>query len=153
MNGGAMLTLVPGAKEFLSKLKTLGVATVYISNRSEKYRQSTMAALDRLGIAVPNEHLHLSTTTSDKTARRAKVAETFDALIFIGDNLRDFDDRFKFNPNTGIDGRKKEVDATKAKFGTEWIILPNPAYGEWTKPLGRGAKDTDLLVPSFEFKP
>ena len=39
----------------------------------------------------------------------------------------------------------RSVDERRAMFGTTWVILPNPAYGEWTKPLGRGVKDAELL--------
>jgi predicted secreted acid phosphatase len=31
-------------------------------------------------------------------------------------------------------------------FGREWIIFPNPAYGEWAKVLGLGADDRDRLT-------
>lgn len=152
-NGGAMITLVPGSKEFLAKAKELGVSIVYISNRNEKYRQQTMASLDRLGIAVPTEQLHLATTTSDKTARRKKATDAFDVILLVGDNLRDFEESFRFNAAGGVEGRKKVVDDSKNQFGTNWIILPNPAYGEWMKPFSMTAKDTDFLVPSFELKP
>ena len=77
-------------------------------------------------------------------------------LLFVGDNLRDFDDRFRCRPlaadATGeqlaaaVKGRYDEVDQCRANFADRWVILPNPAYGEWTKPLGRGAKDLDRLV-------
>lgn len=39
------------------------------------------------------------------------------------------------------------MDQTREKWGKEWIILPNPTYGEWLKPLGLGKKDLDRLVP------
>ncbi len=38
------------------------------------------------------------------------------------------------------------MDQTREKWGKEWIILPNPAYGEWMKPLGLGKRDLDRLV-------
>jgi 5'-nucleotidase (lipoprotein e(P4) family) len=151
--GGAQVTLIPGAKAFLDKVKTLGANTVYISNRNDKFRAATAATLDRLGVGVPSGQLLLATDTSNKTARRAKAAEAFDVLLFVGDNLRDFDDRFRFNASKGLAGRKAEVEATKSHFGDDWIILPNPAYGEWTKALGKGKADADLLVPPFGFKP
>jgi len=107
---------------------------------------------------MDDRNLKLSTTTSDKTARRKEVQETdgYNVLLFVGDNLRDFDERFKspsLNPqssaadlNNAIAKRKDQVDETKANWGTQWIVLPNPAYGEWTKPLGRGEKDIERLA-------
>ncbi|OWK43928.1 5'-nucleotidase, lipoprotein e(P4) family [Fimbriiglobus ruber] len=139
--------LVPGAKDFIDKLKGLKIAPFYISNRSEKYRVATKKALARLEIDVPDDQLLLVTTTSDKTARRATAATKFDVFLYLGDNLRDFDEMFKYDAQAGIPGRKAAVDKTRTKFGTDWIIFPNPAYGEWTKPFDKGEGDTSFLVP------
>lgn len=81
--------------------------------------------------------------------------------MLVGDNLRDFDDKpfrsavdnTKVDQKTddpaklaaAIEARNRSVDEWRGKFGTTWILLPNPAYGEWAKVLGHGAKDTDLL--------
>lgn len=143
----ANVGLIPGARDFLMTVNELGVTAVYISNRDDKTRAGTRAALERLEIAVPDDRLLLATTTSDKTARRAAVADRFDVLLLIGDNLRDFDEAFKYDPAKGPAGRKAAVDAARGKFGTDWVILPNPAYGEWTRPLGKGVADLDQLVP------
>lgn len=145
--------LIPGAKAFLESAKSLGVAVVYITNRNEKTRETTKAILERHGISVPDSQLFMATTTSDKTERRKKVTETFNVVMLVGDNLRDFDERFKYQPNQGIKGRKEEVDSSKAKFGTTWIILPNSSYGEWGRALGNGAKDVELLLPAIDLKP
>ena len=78
-------------------------------------------------------------------------------LLYIGDNLRDFEDDFRCRKlETGtpeelelaIRERKDLVDKNREAFGTKWIIFPNPAYGEWNKPLGRGRSDFDRLVPA-----
>lgn len=37
-------------------------------------------------------------------------------------------------------------------MGKHWIVLPNPAYGEWTKALGRGKVDLERLSMSGEQK-
>jgi 5'-nucleotidase (lipoprotein e(P4) family) len=150
---GDRVELIPGAKAFLDVAKSLGFAICYVSNRSESSRAAMHVTLDRLGIDVPDGQLLLATTTSDKTERRAKVAASFCPVLLIGDNLRDFDDRFRYDPQAGIDGRKREVDAVKSEFGYHWIILPNPAYGEWMKPFGKGKVDADALVPSLADKP
>lgn len=156
--GGDQVTLVPGAKEFIVQAKQLGVKIVFISNRNERFREFTKATLQRLGVGIANDdELKLSTTTSDKTARRLEVVERDNChvLLNIGDNLRDFDESFRFPnlpPNATVQERRAAitnrqllVDQAHASFGSQWIILPNPAYGEWTKPLGRGVHDLDLL--------
>jgi acid phosphatase len=158
------LALVPGVKEFLDEAARLGVTVVHISNRSEKFRASTEAALRRLGIpARKPEYLKLSTGTGDKTQRRREVEKDYRVLLYVGDNLRDFDETFRCavdnaNPATrttdpakleaAIRERKDKVDQARGRWGAEWVILPNPAYGEWTKPLGLGQADLDRLVPA-----
>ena len=151
--------LVPGAKEFIVAAEGLGYTVVHVSNRKEKYRAQARRALDRLGIPVKDEHqLRLSTTTSDKTARRREVERDYAVLLLVGDNLRDFDEEFKAAPLASktpeaieavIRGRKERVDAHRAAWGDRWIIIPNPAYGEWTRPLGQGRADLDRLAPSM----
>ena len=149
--GGPSVGLIPGAKEFILALKDAGVVPVYISNRKDEFRKETKEILDRHEIAVPDDRLLLATDpkSSDKTPRRKAVEAKFDVLLYVGDNLRDFDEGFKYDDKAGIAGRKAAVDANRAKFGTDWIILPNVAYGEWwTKPLGKGLKDLDQLGPN-----
>ncbi len=159
--GGEAVGLVPGAKEFILETEKLGVTIVHISNRNDRYRAMTKKTLDRLGIPVINDrNLKLSTTSSDKTARRKEVEETdgFTVLLFVGDNLRDFDERFKTPSlslqssaeelNNAIAQRKAQVDQMRKNWGTKWIVLPNPAYGEWSKPLGRGEQDVERLTGS-----
>ena len=81
-------------------------------------------------------------------------------MLNIGDNLRDFDDKFRYRQFNGVSGeldaaiveRKQSVDRDREAWGDKWIILPNPAYGEWTKPLGRGKADLDRLAPTMAVK-
>ena len=151
--------LVPGAKEFILEAKGLGVTIAYISNRNEKFRQNTTMALERLGINVPDDSLlKLRTKTSDKTERQQEIENKFTVILYIGDNLRDFSKRFqcrKLEKKTpeelelAIRERKETVDQYRTEFGTKWIILPNPVYGEWTKPLGHGKACFNRLTPQI----
>jgi len=149
-NGGSELDVIPGAKPFIQKLASLGIERVYITNRNETCHAQTLEALERLGISVPPDQLLCASeaTGTNKTKRRESVEARFQVLLYIGDNLRDFDEVFRYNEQTGIDGRKKLVDKRSEKFGRDWIILPNSAYGEWLKPLGRGEADANQLLPN-----
>ncbi len=151
--------LIPGAREFIREAERLGVTVVYISNRSEKFRKANLAVLDRLQLSVKDpKQLKLSEKTSDKTARRAEVESDYTVLLYVGDSLRDFDEQFRSSVDiakekvsaskltAAIKERKNKVDKTREKWGREWIILPNPAYGEWTKALGLGKRDLERLV-------
>lgn len=145
--GAEKVRVIPGAVAFIKKMRELGVAPVFISNRNNKALKQTMETLERFEIGVPENQVLLADdqTGSDKTSRRAKVSQMFDIVLYLGDNLRDFDERFKFNAASGIEGRNQVVDELSNKFGIEWIILPNPSYGEWTKALRNDVGDVDLL--------
>jgi len=129
--------LVPGAKAFIEHAETAGVTVVYMSNRSVRFRDSTIQALrhNELNIRGIEDRLLLKDNTSDKTARRALAEERFDVLLLFGDNLRDFSEEFKVGPSTTIVTRKSQVDGRAAQFGSDWIVLPNSSYGEWEKLL------------------
>lgn len=149
------LGLVPGARRFILDATKMGVAVIYVSNRSDALIQHTKEALDRFKLPVVDDGLLLNTGSNDKSARFQQVKAKYDVLLMIGDNLRDFDDQFKC-PDLGdktpeqleraIQTRKDRVDQAENSFGERWIILPNPSYGEWTKPLGLGDRDFDRLV-------
>lgn len=150
--------LVPGAKGFIDEARRLGVTVVYLSNRNDRFRDQTQRGLERLGIPpVRESDLKLATDTSDKTRRRAEVEAEHRVILLVGDNLRDFSEEFRVPKiaddadgetlRAAIRDRKAKVDAHAAEWGDRWIILPNPAYGEWAKPLDRGARDVDQLVP------
>lgn len=155
---GDLVGLIPGAKNFVLAAGKLGVMVVYISNRNEKNRAHTRDMLKRLGIPIEKEEqLLLATTTSDKTERRKATERAFTVLVYIGDNLRDFDEKFRCRKletrsaaelDAAIRERHNRVDDSRDDWGKKWIILPNTAYGEWTKPLGNGKSDLDRLVPA-----
>ena len=162
--GFAQVRLVPGARAFIDEAKRLGVAVVYITNRSQKKElgDGTLNALELLGVEVPGDDLLGATTTSDKTARRAAVERRYTVLLYLGDNLRDFHEGdFRSTVDNAKPGSRTEdpaklraaivaraaaVDRCEDLFGREWIILPNPAYGEWAKVLGLGPTDRDRLT-------
>jgi acid phosphatase len=135
--------LVPGAKGFIDFAADQKVPVIYISNRLTKYESSTVAALKHLGLNTDDisHRLLLKTDSSDKSARRRQVEAKYRVLLFFGDNLRDFSEEF-VTPKAGnlIAERKQQVQQNAAHFGDDWIILPNPVYGEWTKPLGDDPK-------------
>lgn len=152
---------IPGARAFIAAAEKQGVTPFYLSNRSEKNRASTVKALAHLGISTDRiaDRLLLSTDTSDKTARRKKVAEGHAVLMLIGDNLRDLSEEFvvpKREPDDeagqrkAIRDRRDRVDANRGRWGVDWFILPNPVYGEWQQPLGsdpRGKMNPTTMRP------
>jgi acid phosphatase len=136
--------LIPGAKAFIEATEQLGVTVVYLSNREEKLRASTIVALRQNGLSLEgiDNRLLLKTMTSDKTERRKIIEGRFNALIYLGDNLRDFSEEFKApqlasNDDAGqkkaIAERADRVRRSNYHWGNDWFILPNPVYGEWQR--------------------
>lgn len=160
--GADQVGLIPGAKDFILEARKLGVTVVYITNRNEKFRDSTKSILKRLEIDVKDDgQLLLSDKTSDKTERRKQVEGKYSVALYLGDNLRDFDEVFRSRKldkptpedlETAIRERKETTDKYRDVWGKKWIVIPNPAYGEWTKPLGQGKADLDRLVPTKSSK-
>ena len=48
----------------------------------------------------------------------ASIEAQFDVLLYLVDNLRDFDEVIRYSEEAGIDGRKKLVDELSKKFAT-----------------------------------
>jgi 5'-nucleotidase (lipoprotein e(P4) family) len=67
-------------------------------------------------------------TTSSKESRRQSVRSRYRVVLLVGDNLNDFNDDFA---GKSIADRKAQVDRERAEFGTQFIVVPNPMYGDW----------------------
>ena len=125
-----------GALDFCNYAKEKGVEIFYISNRSIINLKATSENLKNAGFPFADKkHILLKDKTSDKTARRNTVLKNYDVILYLGDNLRDFDENFKYSEKTN---RNDSVDAHKDFFGTKYIVFPNPMYGEWEKAAYKG---------------
>jgi len=137
---------LPGALEFLKYAESKGVEVFYISNRELDEVESTKLNLINEGFPfVDDVHLLFKSDNSDKTIRRSKVSEEYEILLLVGDNLRDFDEIFKEREiNLGFDNVAKNKDL----FGTKYIMLPNPMYGEWEKAVygGKYPETTEEII-------
>jgi len=128
---------LPGAVDFLKYAESKGVETFYITNRDTDELEITKQNLINEGFPFADEtHLLFRVEKqSDKTDRRNKVAEQYEILLLVGDNLRDFDEVFKQRDvNLGFN----KVSENKDLFGKKYIMLPNPMYGEWEKAIYGG---------------
>jgi len=127
---------VPGALAFLKFAASKNVETFYVTNRDEADYTGTLKNLQKFGF--PNAdaaHLLVKTSSSsDKEPRRQEILEKYNVLLLCGDNLSDFSNVFY---REGKD-TKQEVDAAQHLFGVKFIVLPNPMYGDWEKPLYKG---------------
>ena len=120
---------IPGALSFLRYAKNKGVSVFYITNRLEKERAATLKDLQRWGFPDATDgHLTMKTTTSGKEIRRKRVSEEHEILLLIGDNLSDFSAIFDKKP---LEERNLQVKNNAIMFGSRFIVLPNPMYGDW----------------------
>lgn len=122
-------SLIPGAKEFLDHADSLGVTLRYISDRADEQKEHTLATLTELDLPqVSTESVLL--LGPPKVERRDIVSADYQIILLIGDTLHDFDGRFRKTP---LEDQKETVKEEAAKWGTEWIVLPNASYGPWSK--------------------
>jgi 5'-nucleotidase (lipoprotein e(P4) family) len=127
---------LPGALDFCKYAESKNVEVFYISNRNDITKAETIENLKNAGFPyVDEEHVLLKKESSDKTERRKTVLDTHEVVLYLGDNLRDFDEIFGNRvDDLGFD----IVDELSDKFGTLFIVFPNPIYGEWEKAVYKG---------------
>lgn len=125
----AQAKAMPGAREFLDFAAAKGVEVFYVTNRKMVGYEGTKKNLEDLGFPfVDDKHLMLRTESSDKQGRRDRVAAEYEVALLIGDNLNDFTSEFA---KKSVQQRFAETDRIRGKWGTRFIVLPNPAYGDW----------------------
>lgn len=121
---------IDGAKEFTDYAKSKGFEVFYVSNRSEdKELDATIKNMKKLGfVNSDKEHILLKTDTSNKDARWNKIKEKYNLAIYCGDNLGDFPNGYDKKSN---EERRAIVEKEKKFFGSKYIVLPNPTYGDF----------------------
>lgn len=124
-------TPLDGVVELTQRVKQLGGHVAFVSNRTAAECVPTQANLDAHGI--PRDAMLCKTDSSDKNSRFAALANgtspstlpAMKILMYVGDNIMDF-------PALTQDLRNQSASAF-AKFGDEYILLPNSMYGSWEK--------------------
>lgn len=130
-------TALPGATDFIAYAESRGVTVFYVTNRTDDGEAATRRNLERLGIRLPANIDTVLTSgekpgwTSDKTSRRAAVAETHRILMLVGDDLGDFIGAYRDAPENRLAAAQHHA----AWWGERWVLLANPAYGSWEAAL------------------
>jgi 5'-nucleotidase (lipoprotein e(P4) family) len=124
---------MPGAAAFLHYAASKNIEIIYITNREDRERASTLKNLQNFNLPNADEkHLYTKSTTSSKEARRQTVLQQYEIVLLMGDNLADL--HVLFDKKTETE-RKNNVDALSAEFGKKLIIFPNVNYGDWESSL------------------
>ena len=124
---------IPGAVEFAKYAERKSVKVFYISNRTVEEEEATRKNMAKLGFPLDDKIDTVLTTrerpdwTSAKGTRRAHVAKSYRVLLNLGDNFGDFVDEYR-----GTEAERLKVfEDHKDRWGREWIMLANPAYGSF----------------------
>lgn len=140
----AAATAVPGAVEFLQRVKQKGISIFYLSNRGVGEVSSTMQNLQKLNLPDANtEHMIFMDGDASKEERRRKIMADYEVIMLLGDNLNDFTALFEKKSTAE---RNEEVTKARAEWGSKFIVLPNATYGEWENALynyERGLSDEE----------
>ncbi|HYT50070.1 MAG TPA: 5'-nucleotidase, lipoprotein e(P4) family [Pyrinomonadaceae bacterium] len=132
----AQATAIPGAVEFLNYANTRGVRIFYVTNRKPVGKEGTAQNLKKLGFPAVNDESLLmrdDPAIESKTARRKAISAKYHVVLLMGDDLNDFDDVFEKSKT--IASRIEATDRNKSEFGTRFVVLPNPMYGNWANSL------------------
>jgi acid phosphatase len=137
---------VPGALEFARYADGKGVKVFYVSNRTAEEEPATRQNLEKLGFPMGGVVDTMLMTRkqpdwgSAKGTRRAFVAKSYRVLLNVGDNLGDFVDEYR-----GTEAeRLKLLEQHRERWGREWIVIANPAYGSFeSAPFGHDFKLSD----------
>jgi 5'-nucleotidase (lipoprotein e(P4) family) len=120
---------LPGALEFAQYASSRGLELFYISNGPANLLDATLRNLRSAGFPQAEEsHVLLMGADPSKESRRNAVAANHEIVLLFGDNLNDLSNAFE---GKSIAGRFAETDKAKSKFGSRYIVLPNPVYGAW----------------------
>ncbi|MFO7617910.1 MAG: 5'-nucleotidase, lipoprotein e(P4) family [Bacteroidales bacterium] len=143
----ASAAALPGSVDFCKFLYTAGVEVFYVSNRDTAELFPTIENMKKLGFpsTEPGRYL-LRAGGSGKEGRRNQVRKGYELILLVGDNLGDFSDLFE---NRSQHFGFGAVDSQRDEFGKRFIVLPNPMYGDWTKPLAgasRGLRPAKLAA-------
>ena len=121
-------TAVPGSLDFFNYADSKGVEIIYLSNRRVENYEPTKENLISLGFPFKEStQMLLRTNSRDKDERRKSI-ENYNIIMFVGDNLGDFDSTFFDKDN---EERWEISKSKKEKFGDSFILIPNLIYGDW----------------------
>ena len=137
---------LPGAQSFIADAEKHGVKVFFVTNRSLSEQEDTLKNLAALGITASDDTVLCSGEngwTSDKTARRAEIANSYRVLLLVGDDMNDFVSTATLTPSQRLALAKTHAD----RWGKSWILLPNAMYGSWERAIFPGlTKDEEILL-------
>jgi 5'-nucleotidase (lipoprotein e(P4) family) len=124
---------ITGAIDFFNYASSKGYEIAYVTNRKKIEFEDTEAMLRELGFPIKKEFLFVKEGADKaKPFHNKQIAKNHRIALKIGDNLIDFSEIYE---KKSAEDRKLLMLKEQEKFGTEYIILPNPMYGDWESTL------------------
>jgi len=122
---------IPGAAQFLTRVRSLGGRSAIVTNRLQSECEDTAALFRSHGLVYDAMLCRPDGGPADKNLRYQAVAagetaasrEPLDVVAFVGDNILDF-------PGAS-QALRQQGEAAFADFGVRYFLLPNPMYGSW----------------------
>lgn len=123
---------LPGVVDFVHFAQKNKFEIYLITNRKLHLEDVTYQNLVSVGIEVPRDHLIGRGSTSSKVERRKEIRSKCNLVLMAGDSLADFHEDFEGS----VEERATAVHKHKSLWGTRFIVLPNPMYGDWVRKSG-----------------
>jgi 5'-nucleotidase (lipoprotein e(P4) family) len=123
---------LPGVIPFLQEVHRLGGRIAIVTNREAQLLKATEENF-RME-SIPFDQILCRTSSSAKDARLESIENgktplgwpPMKVILWVGDNVQDFPNMTQKQMLTG-------ADEAYSKFGSEYLILPNPMYGSWER--------------------
>ncbi len=122
---------LPGAVDFLKKVRALGGIIAIVTNRRTNQRKDTISVFQSRGILYDMALFRKDTGEKEarwESIRNGKAApnlKKLEIVMWIGDNIEDFPG---LTQALRFEGPEKF-----GEFGKKYFVLPNPMYGSWEK--------------------
>jgi len=128
-------TASPGSLEFLRFCSANQVEVFYVTNRDQGEETFELALGNLQAVGFPNvdeEHLTVLRASSNKEIVQQRIAEEYEIVAFLGDNLNDFSRKYY---STDVDARLELMEADRDLYGRNYILFPNPTDGHWIRAI------------------
>jgi 5'-nucleotidase (lipoprotein e(P4) family) len=140
---------MPGALAFLKYAESRGCAVFYITNRHVSEKDVTIANLKTHGFPMAdNAHVMTMDATSDKTERRQLVQAGHRVVLYVGDQLTDYNQLLK---DRSIEDGLPSMYRMSELLHRFFILLPNSTYGYWRDGITGKGSDAEKLQRVQEY--
>lgn len=130
-----MMVVAPGALAFFNYAASKGVEVFYVSARDQGDKTQALGVAQVKLAGLPfadDQHVTLLRESSNKQPRQDEIAEKYNVVLYLGDNLNDF--RRKYYSNN-VDERFALMEQDKDFYGSRYILFPNPTDGHWLRAI------------------